>query len=504
VTSAASNLTKISRIPTVKDFDMFSGLTFIKKIAPRNSKEEFTTYTDPYIEQAFKSTLPPGMLQRTEDWSRSYYTVEAHINSLMKFNKPILPAPTNDYWEQTVKESFEYFSKLPKVSSFSAKTQFDQVNYHQSTSAGYGYNYNPQPSPTNKGPPGSPNHTRATRIASKIVHEMTQHNHNGTFVDFLRESPMQSTPDIAFTRTQLAELPDTKIRNVFGECFHYVILEGLTAQPLISMFMVNDTFYYIGKDPLTGVPDLINNLPVSDTDMYLSADWKGFDSSVQPYEIDIAFDLIESILIFPDIESHLTFRYCRALFLSRKVLSPDGSIFLRYGGVPSGSYYTHLVDSIINWIRIRYLCKKNFIPIYSIKTHGDDSLSVITANAESVIDISSDASLDNWTLNLAHSALVQDRSKIEFLGRTTKFGTSYRDLDRSLRLMLYPEYPVHDPQISIARLRAIDEDSGSRLTLIPNVYHSLANQYGDDSITLPPQFLPFSQRSYIESNNISI
>ncbi|UQZ09562.1 putative RNA-dependent RNA polymerase [Freshwater macrophyte associated partiti-like virus 2] len=477
-----------------------SGLTRLAVIDTRTVREQFRTHVDPFIAEAFQATLPTGELSKLNNWSRSYYSVQGHIDSIMKFNKPILPAPTNKEWHNSISENFALFATFPKVYSLSAKTDFDKVKYHQGTSAGYGYHLNTQPNPTHKGLPNGPNHSRAKQIASRIVHECKEQHSKHKFLDYLETVPDNSTPDIAFTRTQLAELPEIKVRNVFGECFHYVILEGLTAQPLINMFMTIDSFYFIGEDPLTAVPKLINNLSTDDR-LFLSLDWSAFDASVQPYEIEHAFDLLRSILVFPDEESDLVFQYVRQLFLRRKIASPDGFLYMRYGGIPSGSYFTHLIDSIINMTRIKYLLKRIHASYDVLKTHGDDALVEITSTHDDLTQLIDEASSLAWHINSDKTLLTMTRNRLIFLGRSSVQGQNFRDYDRCLRLLYFTEYPVNHPQISIARLKAIDEDSGFGIPMIPNVYNYLLTKYGDHSIPLPREFRRFYDVFY---GNISI
>lgn len=462
----------------------------LHEIPTRNVKPEFTTYVDPFIEEGFRACMAIGTLGKFRGWSRSYYTQAGHMESILSFQKPILSKPTTIEWQQVEEDSFTYFQNLPRVASLSAVTigDFDKVKFHGGTSAGFGYTQNPGPHPTHKGPIDGPQHKKAKRIAAKISYECASNYQSGKFDEFLLKASDNSTPDIAFTRTQLAELPNTKIRNVFGECFHYVLLEGLFACPLIEMFMRIDSFYFIGKDPVLGVPELINNLTPRDDAYYLSIDWSKFDSSVQPYEIELAFDLLESIIDFPDNTTRLVFKYIKQLFLKRKIAAPDGRVFMRYGGIPSGSYFTHLVDSIINWNRMRYLFKRHRIEHGLLVTHGDDGLAELLNFHDCLNEMVDEAKSLGWYIKVEKSQLFKDRYRISFLGRSSRHGTNYRDVDRCLRLMYYPEYPVIDPQISIARLKAIDEDSGYHIPMIQNVYHYLNQKYGDNCIPLPEKF----------------
>lgn len=478
---------------------MSFGLRDIGSVNPREPRPEFVTYVDPFVDEAMKLILPVGVRNELLGFSRSYYSVQGHLDSIMKYDKPMQFAPSNDEWRSVVQDSFREFARFPKVQALSARKDarsFAQVRYHQGTSAGFGYHGNPGQYPTHKGPPDGPNAKRARKVASRIVHECDEAYEQGRWNQFIENLPNDSTPDIAFTRTQLSELPNTKIRNVFGECFHYVLLEGLFAMNLINMFMNIDSFYFIGKDPIQGVPRLIDSFPDS-YEQFVTLDWSGFDASVQVYEIELAFDLIESILDFPDQTTRLVFYYVKRLFISRKLAAPNGKLFLRLGGVPSGSYFTHLVDSVINWIRIQYLFKVAGIPLIAVYTHGDDGLVIPGEYVENLNAVTTEANLRLWKINVDKSKLVQIRSEIEFLGRTSRSGVSYRDSLKSLRLLLYPEYPVEDPQISIARVKGIDYDSGSRIQFIPEVYHALKTKYGDKELDLPRKFRRFNLQELI-------
>lgn len=475
---------------------MSIGLIEISRSLPRELRAEFITHVDPHIMEGLKYlTTPPGILNQLENYSRSYYSKEAHIASILKYRKQILDSPANDEWTQTVDEAKRLFASFQKVPVMSAKPDsrnLKKVKYHQGTSAGYGYHGNPHPYPSHKGAPNGPNHKRAVRIAAAAINGCDEAFNAGTWNEFLDSLPMDSTPDVAFTRTQLTELPKFKVRNVFGEAFHYVLLEGLFAQPLIEQFMRMDTFYYIGDDPITGVSELIDSIP-PDREQFLVFDWSGFDSSVQTYEIELAFDLLESMIIFPDNLTHLVYQYVRKLFISRKLASPDGVVYLRISGIPSGSYFTHIVGSIINYIRITYLLKRFGVSIYKIRTHGDDCFVVPLSQVTSLTGIVTEAATHGWSINLEKSQLLHDRHLIEFLGRSSKYGTNYRDQTRALRLLVYPEYPVDDPQISIARLKGIFEDTGSRIPLFVSLYHYMNQKFGDQNVDLPRQFKRFVQ-----------
>jgi hypothetical protein len=469
---------------------MVSGLTHISDAFARDLRDEFNTLTDPFVENAFRSIFSEGDWNYFQNWSKSHYTKEAHIASILKYQKEILSEPTDSAWLDVKEQALSLFRSFPKVTSRSV-SQIDEVSFHEGTSAGFGYNNNPPPFPGRKGTRDQPNYVRAVGIARSTAYACVAHYNSRTFDDFITNATENSTPDIAFTRTQLAELPNTKVRNVFGEAFHYILLEGLSAEPLLKWFMNNDTFYYIGHDPLIGVPNLLSLADDSEA-TYLSIDWSAFDASAQPYEIELAFDLLHTMLTFQDKESELVFKYVRALFIKRKLLSPDGRIFMRTGGVPSGSYFTHMIDSIINWNRIRYLLTANNIMFKLIKTHGDDGFVQITSTLNEFHYISEQAARLGWYLQPEKCMLTTDLSKIEFLGRYSEHGANQRNRLKCLRLCLYPEYPVTDPQTSLARLKSIYIDSGGYISEIPQAVEILTHLHGDMNLELPREFKRFN------------
>jgi len=478
-------------------FRMFSGLVPIGRLPIRIPKEEFTTHTDPFVLEALNQCITPGQKQLLRNYSRSYYTLDGHMESISKYKTTRTTEPPNNIeWTDTVEYAMQYFRNLPRVTALSANTDFDHVRFHQSTSAGYGYHDKTASHPTHKGQPDGSNHKKAKRIASKIVHEITAAHRNTNMEQYLEQLPNNSTPDISFTRTQLVERPNLKVRNVFGECFHYVLLEGLFAQPLIQKFMSINSFYYIGDDPLLGVPKYVESLSDEQDAKFVTLDWSTFDASVQPYEIELAFDLIESMIDFPDLETTLIFKYVRTLFMKRKLAAPDGQLFMRYGGIPSGSYFTHIVDSIINWNRITYLFRRLKIPIKSVITHGDDSLIELLAAFDSLYPLIEESTPLGWILKPEKIALVQNKSQIEFLGRSVRNGVNYRDPVKCFRLLVYTEYEVTDPQVSIARIKSINSDSGLTLPHVSYMYNYLARKYGDDNKPLPNQFRRFKQNTY--------
>ena len=97
----------------------------------------------------------------------------------------------------------------------------------------------------------------------------------------------------------------------------------------------------------------------------ISVDESRFDSNVTTWLINIAFDILKDNIIFPDEMSRHAFSYSLEFFIHTPVIMPDGKMWLKHTGVPSGSFFTSMIDSIVNRICITYAhlqCSNNTSP----------------------------------------------------------------------------------------------------------------------------------------------
>lgn len=446
-------------------------------------RETAVTYVDQYalkhVEQI--SELYPDLLLK--GWSRSFYLPEKHMEAILAYSLPNIPAKRLDLpiYREVVQQAQNGLISLPRVKALNVLTELDQVPYKSSSAAGYNY-------VGRKGPKGGENHKRAISIAKAVLWSAIADDGEG-----IEHVIQNSVPDVGYTRTQLADLLEkTKVRQVWGRAFHYILLEGLVAYPFIQAVMSHKTFIHAGQDPLLSVPRLLSDIATQCKWLY-SLDWKQFDATVSRFEINTAFDIIKSFVDFPNYETEQAFEITRQLFIHKKVAAPDGYIYESHKGIPSGSYYTSLIGSIINYLRINYLWRliTGHAPIQCY-TLGDDSLS----GDDIYVDprrIGEEAHQLGWHFNPDKTEYSTVPESITFLGRTYTGGLNKRDLTRCLRLLVYPEYPVESGQISAYRAKSIAQDAGGLSDVLNRVADRLRRIYGIAS----EEEVPFYFKRYV-------
>lgn len=434
----------------------------------RVRREHGVTYVDNFALEEVKYVNEQAYDSYLKGWSRSYYLPSKHMEAVQAYASPNLPFSSLDHsvYLTAIQATKNGLRSLPRVKAFDVLTELDQVPYKQSSAAGYDY-------PGAKGPIGGENHKRAIARTKAILWSTIKEDGHG--IDHTIET---SVPDVGYTRTQLADLMDkTKVRQVWGREFHFILLEGCSAAPLIQAVSNNSTFIHVGTDPTTSVPALLSQVN-SDSEWIYSLDWKSFDSTVHRFEINTAFDIIKDYIEFPNYETEQSFEIARQLFIHKKVAAPDGKVYFVHKGIPSGSYFTSLIGSIINKLRIEYLW--NLIVGHSPKhcyTLGDDSL---VGDDDLIVPtkIGGYAHLYGWTFNAEKTEYSRVPEMITFLGRTFIGGLNTRDLKKCLRLLVYPEYPVENGRISAFRAQSIHDDSGRLSNLIGTVATRLIKHYG--------------------------
>jgi hypothetical protein len=267
-------------------------------------------------------------------------------------------------------------------------------------------------------------------------------------------------PDVAaYARSHLAqEGKDDKIRAVWGYPFDVLLGEAVFAAPLCKAFREADTPLAwnrpIAKGGLYQTWKDVMNYPGQ---YIVEIDWKQFDKRVSQFLIREAFLVLRNNVDFTQYESwgipsalemERMWNAIQSYFIHTKVRFSDGTRLKKHSGVPSGSYFTNLIDSIVNYMTTRYCYFQlsGSLPLYH-KVMGDDSLFV--ADTAMDLDAFADIAWDTFAfvLSTSKSKVQQARpeTKFSFLGFVSHTGAPAKAEDELLALLVHPEYPDRSP-----------------------------------------------------------
>lgn len=431
-------------------------LRYITKVRPHMIRRE-PLLVDPFVYDTLSNTLGVNVIQEYGQYTRSFYSLEGHYENLWKYDRLILPKPQDPLLDLAISISTEAF-RLPQPINTYHFGELARVPFIPSSSAGWNYI-------GKKGDPG--NH----EIAISRAHLCLNWWHEDLSVLPSRQT-FKYHPDLAWTRTQIGTVEDPKIRNVWAKAFENIILEGMTAYPLIQAYRAQGYPMPLGMNYFKRLPSMINQTLFDGVNYNtgVGIDIKSFDSSIQPWLINESFNILENNIIFPDIQSKWAYEYTKHFFIHTPIVMPDGRMWYKHLGIPSGSYYTQMIDSIANHIVITYAQLKHYGRSFKTYVLGDDSLFgvPIEFGIPSLDFFKPHISALGLTLHPEKGCIATRASDLEFLGHSA-YGTKVdRETAGMMRLALYPEHPVTGPAHSLQRIKGILLDSA--LTSWP-VYH---------------------------------
>ena len=248
------------------------------------------------------------------------------------------------------------------------------------------------------------------------------------------EGTKKPNPCLAGVRTQR----NNKTRLVWGYPLEMTMLESAFAKPLIDVY----------KEIRSPMPYAIRRYAIGARLEFtlqernrVALDFSKFDSSVPAHLIKVAFRILRTW--FDDFEDYdeVGWREIKKYFLNTPIVMIDGNLYTgKTHGVPSGSFFTQLIDSIVNYIIITAAMSKFDMHPHEMRIHvlGDDS--VFSTNADvSLKTLATYFKTKGFNLNIEKSSVVGRNSPIEFIGFLWDKGTPSKDINKVLLSMSQPE-----------------------------------------------------------------
>lgn len=239
-----------------------------------------------------------------------------------------------------------------------------------------------------------------------------------------------------------------KIRAVYGYPTTITMGEAQFALPLIAGYQTYSTPIAYGYDMLLGGAMKLRRELLGHR-FYGCFDFSKFDKTVSSQLIDVAFAILFQNIDFfryegagiPDaIRLVRAWDFIVDYFKNTPMRLSNGERWKKAAGVPSGSYFTQLIDSIVNFIIIAYCWLKVYgrLPAY-IRVFGDDS---VVADDEEVDQyaIAKHADSIGMIVNPQKSTCTNNVDKVEFLGFCIEGGFPHRTHKKWLSSLYHPEY----------------------------------------------------------------
>lgn len=248
----------------------------------------------------------------------------------------------------------------------------------------------------------------------------------------IRKGIKAPNPCVAYKRTQKGN----KTRLVWGYPLEMTIMESRFARPLIEWFKGHHSPMAFGKTKCH-LGAVIHRYFTCELGTTVCLDYSKYDTSVSASMIRKAFRIIETW--FSDEErKEFGFDIVVRYFISTPIVMPDGHLYTgKDHGVPSGSYFTQLVDSIIN-VALCYALAHKFgfhFNDQSLLVLGDDSM----MRVRGVIDLNAWSNyLERFGMHL-HADEKTVIGEEHFLGATWLKGKPDAPINSLVSKAVFPE-----------------------------------------------------------------
>lgn len=239
-----------------------------------------------------------------------------------------------------------------------------------------------------------------------------------------------------------------KVRAVWGYPLTMVLGEAMFALPLINAYKKGGTPLAYGYETAVGGTKRIRN--EAKGNYFTALDFTRFDKTVHLWLIDKAFKILEAQLDFTQYEDgslckslglYRCWDFIKKYFKYTTIRMANGERYKKCVGIPSGSYFTQLIDSVVNYIVITWsFLKLHGVPPIYIKVLGDDSI----CSSYQRYDLDDAQDLFNnigMVLNVKKSCTSRYIYNLDFLGYQIRDGYPSRPYQVWLSSLAYPDFP---------------------------------------------------------------
>lgn len=253
----------------------------------------------------------------------------------------------------------------------------------------------------------------------------------------------------AFVRSHITNVGEYKVRGIWGYPATVTFGEAVFALPLIDHYKKGTSPIAYGYETSLGGAMKIRNK--FSAKWNAAVDFKKFDKTVPTWLIEIAFAILSENIDFVHYEGHghadamknyRMYNYLVDYFINTTVRMANGDRYQKNSGIASGSYFTQLVGSVVNFILIQWACYRQDIRISEILVLGDDS--IFSSSEKFSLPMMTDLMESiGMKVNMSKSQVDQDLNSIKFLGYKINHGLPHKERNEWMAALMLPERPDH-------------------------------------------------------------
>jgi hypothetical protein len=416
------------------------------------------TYHDPYSFDAFQHVTGPAgksMLDTvSRDWHRPSGDVQLLEDGIMKYDTLSRPRCIDGDYLAVLKKTLDELRPPQRIIPLTLGAAAKHPRFPRTTSPGFPW--------THQGFATKADVLNDTGASAKI---------HRAWDTIGRGAPWSLPDSLAFHRVVASERTRTKVRPVWGYPTDVVLEEARFFLPLMGPLTdhcnVTDSCYGMGLETArSGHRHIAQHFKSDAINYVLNGDYSNFDAHVPAWLIRDIFSHLSDWFDFTkvidsegkiwNVNPEQTCRRWKAMvsyFVKTKVRTPSGLRVQKSHGVPSGSMFTNIIDTIANAVQTR----TGFWRVYGRLPekdyyYGDDSCILL----RELLDLEALARVLDETfgaiLSVDKTTISSNPDNIHWLGYYYRDGGPSRDLRFIVASTIFPEREVTSPLEACARL----------------------------------------------------
>jgi len=418
----------------------------------------------PYFVETSRQNTDPFVRKSLKSWNRKIYeaisgytkksSVKSAYNLFQKYCKPIKKRDfsRNPRFERCYKEAIQLARNIfvpgNKLAPYSLQSA--GLRIHTDTSAGFSY-------------PG-----KSKGDVIEDLYEIAyyiQHNVGDN-------KKVYRTPCKLALRGHLSEVDEMKTRPVWIYPGEITMLEAKFGLPYYEFLESEVPEIHFGPKSMQDLAKMLTKaLPLTGSAGEVALDWSTFDQVRSRFLISDAFAIVRDSFDFSleqwedglnqygekrTTDRKRVFQWLVDYFIETPLMLPNGKCITKLSGVPSGSFFTQAIDTIINYIVIRTIDLYCNLGAYRFRLLGDDSTFLVPSLKK--VNFDEIASLADeyfaFELKVEKTRVSTTCQNRKFLGYQIHSYRLIRASEEWFKMALYTERDVQHLSVSCSRMIA--------------------------------------------------